>query len=89
MQIIEVLSGEVEMQIGTEILIASKGDFAYVPPTMVYRADAIGGYAAIRGITFEASILRQNMENFDAEVFYMFYLLALNFLHAFAVYYSV
>ena len=72
MQIIEVLSGEVELQIGTEILIASQGDFAYVPPTMVYRADAIGGYAAVRGISFEASILRENMENFDAEVFYMF-----------------
>ena len=72
MQIFEVLSGEVEIQIGTEILIASQGDFAYVPPTMVYRVDAIGGYAAIRGINFEASILRENMENFDAEVFYMF-----------------
>ena len=72
MQIIEVLSGEIELQIGTEILVASQGDFAYVPPTMVYRADSIGGYAALRGISFEASILKENMENFDSEVFYMF-----------------
>ena len=72
MQIIEVLSGEIELQIGTEILVASQGDFAYVPPTMVYRADSIGGYAVLRGISFEASILKENMENFDSEVFYMF-----------------
>ena len=72
MQIVEVLAGEVELQIGTEILIASQGDFAYVPPKMVYRIDSIGGYAAVRGISFEASILKENMENFDTEVFYMF-----------------
>lgn len=72
MQILEVVSGEVELQIGTEVLIASAGDFAYVPPKMVSRIDAIGSYAAVRGVLFESSILRENMESFDAEVFYMF-----------------
>lgn len=72
MQIIEVLVGEVELRIGTEILIAQAGDFAYVPPLMVYSINSIGGYASIRGILFESSILRENMQNFDAEVFYMF-----------------
>ena len=72
MQIVEVVFGEVEIRIGTELLIASAGDFTYIPPKMVHSIYALGGSASIRGISFETSILHENMQNFDAEVFYMF-----------------
>jgi len=78
MEIIEVLSGAVDVQIGTEIIEAVAGDFIYVPPTLVFRADAKADKASLRGMTFDTSILEANMENFDAEVFYMFYLQSKN-----------
>jgi hypothetical protein len=71
MEIVEVLRGEVCIQIGTETLPASAGYFIYVPPTLVFRADAVSDNVAIRGMIFDSSILEANMENFDAEVFYM------------------
>ncbi len=72
MEIIEVLSGSVIIQIGTEILAAEAGDFVYVPTANVFRIDANGTAASVRSMVFDASIIRSNMENFDEEVFYMF-----------------
>ena len=72
MEIVEVIRGEVRIQIGTETLEASMGDFIYVPPTLMFRADVISESAALRGMIFDSSILEANMENFDSEVFYMF-----------------
>ena len=72
MEIIEVLSGSVKIQIGTEILSADVGDFVYVPTANVFRIDAIGGSAAVRSMVFDGSIIKENMETFDEEVFYMF-----------------
>ena len=77
-EIIEVLSGTVRIQIGTEIIVASEGYFVYVPPTLVFRVDAVSERASIRAMVFDTSILEANMENFDAEVFYMFYLQSKN-----------
>ena len=74
MEIIQIISGKVMIVVGTERREASRGDILYIPPTMVFRADSIGGKASIRGMKFDSSILEANMENFDAEVFYMFYL---------------
>ncbi len=78
MEIIEILSGEVKIQIGTELFLAKTGDFVFVPPSLVFRADAIEGKASLRAISFDASILEANMEHFDAEVSYMFYLQSKN-----------
>ena len=72
MEIVEVIRGEVRIQIGTETLEASMGDFIYVPPTLMFRADVISESAALRTMVFDSSILEANMENFDSEVFYMF-----------------
>lgn len=83
MEIIEILYGDVNIQIGTELIEASAGDFVYIPPTLVFRADATSERASIRGMIFETSILEENMENFDAEVFYMFYLQSKNKVTAF------
>jgi len=78
MEIVEVIHGTVAIQVGTETLEAVAGDFIYVPPTMVFRADSLSEKAAVRGMVFDTSILEANMENFDAEVFYMFYLQSKN-----------
>ena len=72
MEIIEVLSGSVRIQIGTEILAADVGDFVYVPTSNVFRIDAVAGAAAVRAMVFDGSIIKENMQNFDEEVFYMF-----------------
>lgn len=78
MEILEILYGSVNIQIGTERIEASEGDFIYIPPTVVFRVDAISGKASVRGMIFDSSILEQNMDNFDSEVFYMFYLQSRN-----------
>ena len=74
MQIIEVIGGEVKIQVGTEIIEAAEGDFIYIPPTLICRADAVSGEAALRAMIFDSSILEANMEKFETEVLYMFHL---------------
>ena len=72
MEIIEILSGKVEIRVGTELLSATEGDFVYIPPKMVCTADAIDGSASIRAMVFNSSIIEANMQNFETEIFYMF-----------------
>ena len=72
MEIIEVLSGKVEIQVGTELLSADPGDFVYIPPKMVFSASSIDGMASLRVMKFDFSILEANMEKLDTEIFYMF-----------------
>ncbi len=72
MEIVEVTYGEVLVQIGTEMVTATAGDFLYVPPGMVFRVDSVKGAATVRGMIFDASIISDNLENFDTEIFYMF-----------------
>ena len=71
MEIIEIISGTVNIQVGTELLPATAGDFVYIPPCTVFRIDAVG-YAAVRGMVFATTIISDNMERFDRDVFYMF-----------------
>lgn len=77
-EMIEITSGTAEVRIGTELVTASAGDFLYVPPTLVYRITAVDGEASIRSLVFNLSIIEANMENFDAEIFYMFYVQSRN-----------
>ena len=78
MEIVEVTSGAVMVQIGTELVAAGEGDFLYIPPTMTFRVDAATDYAAVRGMIFDMSIIEANLENFDSEIFYMFYVQSKN-----------
>lgn len=78
MEICEIIDGKVKVQIGTDFKEAEKGDFLYVPPKMMFRVESVGGPASLRGMVFNTSILEENMENFDTEVFYMFYVQAKN-----------
>ena len=78
MEIVEVTSGAVTVQIGTELIAAAEGDFLYIPPTMAFRVDAASEYATVRGMIFDMSIIEENLENFDSEVFYMFYVQSRN-----------
>ena len=83
MEIVEVMRGEAQFQVGTESLSVSEGSFVYVPPGLVFSAVSVGGAAAIRGMVFDSSIIEENMENFDTEVFYMFDLQSRNKLNCF------
>ena len=84
MEIVEVTHGLLNVQIGTEFIEAKAGDFLYVPPTMVFRADAVGERATVRGMIFDMSIIEANLENFDSEIFYMFYVQSKNKLAVFS-----
>ncbi len=72
MEIVEVISGKVTVYIGTEQAEAEAGDFLFVPPGMVFRAETGEGAATVRGIIFDASILEANMQSYEAELLYMF-----------------
>ncbi len=85
MEIIEVTSGTVKLCIGTEEAYATLGDFVYVPPTLVYRISAIEGEASIRSLVFNLSVIESSMENFDNEIFYMFYIQSRNKISTFTV----
>ncbi len=74
MEIIQVMSGTVSLLVGTESFDANVGDIIYIPPSVVFRAGAKDGEASLRGMLFDSSIIEDNMENFDSEIFYMFYL---------------
>ncbi len=78
MEIIEVTGGSVKVEIGTETVEAARGDFLYVPPTMVFRIMAADCTASVRGMVFDSSIIEANMENFDTEIYYMFYVQSKN-----------
>ena len=78
MEIIEITAGKVIVQIGTEFAEAHAGDFLYVPPTMVFKIEATEGEAGMRSMVFDSSIIEENMENFDTEIFYMFYVQSKN-----------
>ena len=78
MELVEVTRGSVTMQIGTVFVNAEAGDFVFVPPTMAFSVRADSGEAQVRGIVFDSSILEANMENFDVDILYMFYVQAKN-----------
>ena len=78
MEIIEITSGRAAVQIGTELVAAEAGDFLYIPPTLVFRVTADEGAASMRAMVFDSSIIEANMENFDTEIFYMFYVQSRN-----------
>ena len=78
MEIIEIIDGNANVQIGTDTAEVTKGDILCVPPSMMFRVDSVGGPASVRGMVFNMSILEENMDPFDSEVFYMFYVQAKN-----------
>lgn len=71
--LIQVISGELAISIGTEVVEASSGDFVYIPPTLVYRVETIGGAGAIRSLVFDKSLVEEKLGSFDSELFYMFF----------------
>ena len=78
MEIIEVVDGSVSVQIGTETVEASRGELLLVPSGLVFRATASEGSATLRAMVFDSSIIEQNMDNFDTDIFYMFYVQSRN-----------
>ena len=84
MEIVEVTAGSVQIQVGTEYIYASRGDFLYVPHGLLYRVDALEGYAAVRGMRFDVSIIEANMVNYETEILYMFYVQSENKIRIFS-----
>ncbi len=76
--IIEILSGNTRVEVGTECVEAEEGNFVYIPSKLVFRVEAASGRAAVRAISYATSIVEEHMENFDTEIFYMFYVQSRN-----------
>ena len=77
-EIIEITSGSVNLRVGTEESFATRGDVICVLPTLVYRINAVEGEASLRSLVFNLSVIESSMENFDNEIFYMFYIQSRN-----------
>ena len=78
MEIVEVTEGKAIIQIGTELVEATAGDFLYIPPKMVFRVDSLDGFASVRGMIFDTSVVKDNMHSHESEIFYMFYVQSVN-----------
>ena len=72
-QLVQVTGGNLAISVGTEVIEAESGDFVYVPPTLVFRAESIGRQASIRVLAFDKMFVEENIGNFDSEIFYMFF----------------
>ena len=72
-ELIQVIGGSVRVSIGTEVAEAHAGDFLFVPSSLVFRVESLDGPASVRGLVFNRSLVEENMENFDSEINYMFY----------------
>ncbi len=77
-EILEVISGKVKLEVGTESAELFAGDFAYLPERLAFRAEAIDGRAELRALTFKSSVVTEYMDKFDSDFFYMFYVQARN-----------
>ena len=72
-ELLQVISGRVAVTVGTEVAEVSAGDFLFIPADLVFRIETIEGPASVRGLAFERKIVEENMDNFDGEINYMFY----------------
>lgn len=72
-ELLQVTGGDVAITVGTEVVEASAGDFVFIPSDLVFRVESVEGHSAIRGLVFDRALLEENMDNFDGEINYMFY----------------
>lgn len=71
MELLEVLDGTLEVQIGTAFLTGVKGDFFYIPMGLVHSATSTEG-AKLRSLVFERTMIEENLETIDEEILFMF-----------------
>lgn len=72
-ELIQVTAGNVAITVGTEVCEVSAGDFLFVPSDLVFRVETVGGAGSVRGLVFDRRLVEDNMDNFDSEINYMFY----------------
>ena len=72
-ELIQVTGGRVAVSVGTEAMEAEVGDFIFVPSSLVFRVESVGGPASVRAFAFSRELVEENMDNFDGEINYMFY----------------
>lgn len=71
-EFIHITNGRIAVSVGTEVVEAGAGDIIFIPASMVFRVRALDRAASLRGLVFDLDMLREDMENFDSEIFYMF-----------------
>lgn len=83
MEILEIVGGKAVVGIGTATLPAETGDFFFVPADTMHRVESVEGNVTVRGVVFDTSILEVNMQSFDTEILYMFYIQSKSHITAF------
>ena len=71
MAFVGVLHGSVDLRIGLHQIEAKAGDLYFVPPSALLLAEAVGGFASVRVMTFHRSILTDNMNSLEMDLLYM------------------
>lgn len=74
----QITGGNAVVSIGTETTEAHTGDFIFIPSSLVFRVESYDGPAAIRVFVINRSFVEENMDNFDGEINYMFYVQSLS-----------
>ena len=72
-QLLQIVSGGARVTVGTEVVEANAGEFLFIPSNLVFLVDSIDGFASVRGFVFDRSLVERDMDKFDGEINYMFY----------------
>ena len=75
---LQIIGGNAVVSIGTETAEAQAGDFLFVPSSLVFRVESYDGPASLRALVFNRQFVEENMDNFDGEINYMFYVQSFN-----------
>jgi AraC-like DNA-binding protein len=71
MSFIGVLYGRVRIRVGIFSYEAEAGEIIFAPTSACLTAQAIGGFASVRHMTFHHSVLAENMDTLEQELLYM------------------
>lgn len=72
MELLHVLSGSATLAVGAEQFDVCAGDIFFIPSGLVHHMDAHETYTTVRSLVFDVSIIEENMETIDSEIYYMF-----------------
>lgn len=83
--ILEITTGRVRVEVGTESIEVDAGSFVYLPERLVFRVETIEGRATVRVLVFSTSVVSEHMEKIDSDLFYMFHIQSKNRINIFGI----
>ena len=77
MEIVQVTQGVACCEIGTDRVVCKEGEIVIIPSGLVFRIIS-EELAGIRSLVFSLDLISDSMENFESDIFYMFYIQSRN-----------